>query len=154
MIRFYLQIHRIHLVIISIGKILILSLFFPPIHTVRATFTAHGVPSIIIIDLWPLLHTSLQSISMLRSLLFSICSSTYYSSLDYIFKLYQILFLVPFILSIHYYLGHCYNVVHTNTPLMYYGFSHTTYYLTTWTLYISVYQTVFISQFCQFNRTY
>lgn len=27
------------------GKCLILSLTFPPLHTVRATFTAHGVPS-------------------------------------------------------------------------------------------------------------
>ncbi len=30
---------------ISIGKNLMLSPTFPPIHTVRATFTAHGVPS-------------------------------------------------------------------------------------------------------------
>ncbi len=34
--------------LIVIGKPLILSLAFPPLHTVRATFTAHGVPSIII----------------------------------------------------------------------------------------------------------
>ena len=32
---------------IAIGKTLILSPSFPPLHTVRATFTAHGVPSIV-----------------------------------------------------------------------------------------------------------
>ena len=31
---------------IAIGKSLTLSPSFPPLHTVRATFTAHGVPTI------------------------------------------------------------------------------------------------------------
>jgi len=35
--------------VIAIGKSLILSLTFPPLHTVRATFTAHGVPSLLFI---------------------------------------------------------------------------------------------------------
>lgn len=38
---FHLHVHNI-----VIGKPLILSLAFPPLHTVRATFTAHGVPAI------------------------------------------------------------------------------------------------------------
>ena len=55
---------------IVIGNPLMLSPDFPPLHTVHATFTAHGVPSNLVIqglrhfvcasfakfDLWPFLH--------------------------------------------------------------------------------------------------
>lgn len=44
---------------------------------------------------------------MLRTLLFSINSSAYYSSSDYLIR--SIPFLFPIILSVHQYLGHCFS---------------------------------------------
>ena len=40
----FLTVHE-HLLLIVIGNPLMLSPDFPPLHTVHATFTAHGVPS-------------------------------------------------------------------------------------------------------------
>ena len=65
--------------VIAIGKHLKLSPAFPPLHTVRATFTAHGVPSNLFAIL--LLHHSiiLEKCHLFKSIVF--CSFVYIEKL-------------------------------------------------------------------------
>ena len=111
-------------ILILIGKTLILSPSFPPAHTVHATFTAHGVPSVqklhglVTIPPFPLqkLHWFDHYFSASSNLLIVLRQNRR--------TLRTIPFLVPMDVSFHMYLGACFACLSTDVPAGKNPFAH------------------------------